>query len=120
MQNNNIQTLIDHCLSKIGAFQDFPFGEDVLVLKIASKMFAAVSNRGNQANISLKCDPIHAEMLRQQYPVITPGYHFNKKHWNTIVVDGSISENELFEMINHSYDLVFKGLTKIERELIKY
>ncbi|AIQ11334.1 MmcQ/YjbR family DNA-binding protein [Paenibacillus durus] len=110
------KTLASYCLSKKGAIEEYPFGDGVLVIKVASKMFALLSERNNQLNISLKCDPIIAESLRQQYSSITPGYHLNKTHWNTIIMDGSISESELFKMIDHSYELVFKGLKKSEKE----
>ncbi|MCX7920630.1 MAG: MmcQ/YjbR family DNA-binding protein [Clostridia bacterium] len=110
--------LTSYCLSKKGATEDYPFGPDVLVIKVSSKMFALISMKANKLNISLKCDPFLADNLRQQYASVTPGYHLNKKHWNTIVVDGSISEQELYWMIDHSYELVLNSLTKIEREAI--
>lgn len=112
------EALINYCLSKKGASEDFPFGPDVLCIKVASKMFALISLRGNKLNISLKCDPILAEDLRQQYKALTQGYHLNKKHWNTLSVDGSIPDQEIFWMIDHSYNLVLKGLTKSEQELL--
>ena len=69
-------------------------------------------------NLSLKCDPFVAEDLRQRYPAITPGYHLSKRHWNTILIDGSVPDSEVIWMIDHSYDLVFKSLTKTEKEQI--
>lgn len=114
----NFKTLSSYCLSKKGAIEDYPFGDDVLVIKIASKMFALISERNDQLNISLKCDPFLAENLRQQYPAITPGYHLNKSHWNTILIDSSIPESELNKMIDHSYELVFKRLKKLEKDAI--
>lgn len=114
----DLKTLRNYCLSKNGAIEDFPFGDDVTVIKVASKMFALISERNNQLNISLKCDPFLAENLRQQYASITPGYHLNKSHWNTIMIDGSLPESALNNMIDHSYALVFKGLRKSEREAI--
>ena len=105
-----------YCLMKKGAFEDFPFGVDVLVIKVASKIFALVSMRGSKLNLSLKCDPFLAEELRQRHTAVTPGYHLNKKHWNTIIVDGSIPDQEICWMIDHSYDIVFKSLTKAEKE----
>jgi predicted DNA-binding protein (MmcQ/YjbR family) len=110
--------ILNYCLSKKGAIEDYPFGNAVLVIKIASKMFALISERNNLLNISLKCEPFLADHLRQQYPCITPGYHLNKSHWNTIVIDGSLTELELSKMIDHSYDLVFKSLKKLEKEAI--
>jgi predicted DNA-binding protein (MmcQ/YjbR family) len=114
----DFQKITHYCLAKKGAYKDYPFGSDVLVVKIASKMFALISQQNNQINISLKCNPILADNLRQQYPCITPGYHLNKTHWNTVLIDGSLTELELFKMIDHSYDLIFKGLKKIEKETI--
>jgi len=101
--------IIHYSLSKKGAFEDYPFGSDVLVIKVGSKIFALISERGGKLNISLKCDPFLADTLRQQYPSVTPGYHLNKKHWNTIEVNDSIPIDELYWMIDHSYDLVFKS-----------
>jgi predicted DNA-binding protein (MmcQ/YjbR family) len=115
----DFQKISNYCLSQRGAYEDYPFGRDVLVMKIATKMFALISERNGQINISLKCNPILADNLRQQYPCITPGYHLNKTHWNTVQIDGSLAEPELFKMIDHSYDLVFKGLKKIEKETIQ-
>lgn len=112
------KAIANYCLSKKGAVEDFPFGADVLTIKVATKMFALISERGNKTNISLKCDPFLAQDLRERYPSITPGYHLNKKHWNTIVVDDSIPDHEIKWMIDHSYDLVIKSLTKAERESI--
>ncbi|MCX7708293.1 MAG: MmcQ/YjbR family DNA-binding protein [Clostridia bacterium] len=110
------KAVTDYCLSKKGVAEDFPFGPDVLTFKVGSKMFALISGRGNKINISLKCDPFLAQDLRERYPLITPGYHLNKKHWNTIVIDDSIPDHEIFWMIDHSYELVLKSLTKAERE----
>lgn len=106
----------NYCISKMGAFEEFPFGPDVLVIKVASKMFALMSGREGKFNLSLKCDPFLAEDLRQRYAAITSGYHLNKKHWNTIVLDGSVPDSEITWMIDHSYDLVVKSLTKVEKE----
>ncbi|MGF7050687.1 putative DNA-binding protein (MmcQ/YjbR family) [Paenibacillus sp. DS2015] len=112
----DINALTQYCLSKKGALEDYPFGDDVLVIKVVSKMFALISDNGDQPKISLKCDPFIAENLRQQHTAITPGYHLNKNHWNTILIDGTIPELEIFKMIDHSYELVFKGLKKSEKE----
>lgn len=114
----DITSLSDYCLSKKGSLKDYPFGDDVLVIKVASKMFALINVHSSQLRISLKCDPFIAENLRQQYASITPGYHLNKNHWNTILIDGTISEQELYDMIDLSYELVFKGLRKAEKDAI--
>lgn len=108
------EALRAECLSKRGATEDFPFGDDVAVMKVRGKVFALLPVDGS--SISLKCDPTRAVMLRDTYPAITPGYHLNKRHWNTITLDGSVPEDEIIEMIDHSYDLVVLGLPKKERE----
>jgi predicted DNA-binding protein (MmcQ/YjbR family) len=107
--------LRDYCLSKAGTTAEFPFGPDVEVLKVVGKMFALIPT-DTPLSISLKCDPALAEILRQTYPAVIPGYHLSKKHWNTVSVDGSVPEDEVLEMIDHSYELVVKGLTKAQRE----
>ncbi|WP_084577617.1 MmcQ/YjbR family DNA-binding protein [Sporomusa malonica] len=104
--------LLTYCLTKPGAIEDYPFGPDVIVIKVASKMFALMSRRNDQDNLSLKCDPNYSEILRQQYPSLTPGYHLNKRHWNTLLLDGSIPENEVRTLIDHSYDLVYRSLPR--------
>lgn len=113
------QALRAYCLSRKGAVEDFPFGEDTIVYKIMGKMFALLPARPARDEppiISLKCDPTLALLLRQTYDAVQPGYHLNKSHWNTITVDGSIPYSEIEEMIDHSYGLVVKGLKKIERD----
>ncbi|GGG03311.1 MmcQ/YjbR family DNA-binding protein [Paenibacillus aceti] len=112
--------LIAYCSSKKGAVQDYPFGPEPLVMKVGGKMFALLNEQGQQdeANISLKCDPVIAENLREQHKCVLPGYHLNKKHWNTVVINGSLPLADLQAMIDHSYDLVFRSLTKNERESI--
>jgi predicted DNA-binding protein (MmcQ/YjbR family) len=107
--------LTDYCLKKNGSTRSYPFGEGALVFKVASKMYALVAESARPLTINLKCDPFIAENLRQQYASITPGYHMNKKHWNTVILDGSIEEEELCSMIDHSYDLVFHSLKKAEK-----
>ncbi|WP_125666381.1 MmcQ/YjbR family DNA-binding protein [Paenibacillus baekrokdamisoli] len=107
-----VEFIKEYCLSKPGSAEDYPFGPEPLVVKIGGKMFALLSGD----SLSLKCDPIIAENLREQYEAVTPGYHMNKKHWNSIRLDGSIPEEELQDMIDHSYKLVVKGLPKAERD----
>lgn len=103
--------LINHCEQKPGAQRDYPFGPEPLVMKVAGKMFALISFD----SISLKCNPVIAQNLREQHTAVQPGYHLNKKHWNTVTVDGTLSELELQEMIDHSYELVVASLTKLAR-----
>lgn len=111
----NKQELIRYCLTRTGAVEDFPFGPEPSVMKVGGKMFALISEDG-AASISLKCDPFEADLLRAQYEAVKPGYHLNKRHWNTVTVDGSVPEQELLDMIDQSYGLVVRSLTKAERE----
>ena len=102
------------------AFEDYPFGPDVLVLKIAGKMFATLSETpGHAARMNLKCDPDEAVMLRDIFSSVLPGYHMNKRHWNTIVLDGSIPRGEIERMIDNSYSLVVAGLPRRQRQALQ-
>lgn len=114
----NRAELRSYCLSKPAAVEDFPFGDEVAVIKVMGKMFALLPVDG-PPHISLKCDPDWAVLLRQSYASVTPGWHLNKRHWNSIEVDGSVSLDEICEMIDHSYDLVVKNLPRSEREKLK-
>ncbi len=114
----DIETIKDYCAAKKAVTSDFPFGEDTLVYRVMGKIFALLPIRGS-LSINLKCDPAFAEILRQTHPAVTPGYHMNKKHWNTVLIDGSISDDEILDFIDHSYDVVVKGLSKAEREKLK-
>ncbi len=114
----NIEEFSNYCLSKKATEATFPFGETTLVLKVVGKMFAIVSLDREILSASLKCDPERAEELREQHSEITPGFHLNKKHWNTVDCEGSLGNKFLFELIDHSYDMVVKGLTKKEREIL--
>jgi len=102
----NIEALREYCISKKGATESFPFGEDTLVFKAGGKIFALVNLDGD-LSINLKCDPALAIELRERYSSVIPGYHMNKKHWNTILADGSVPDKKIFEWIDHSYDLVY-------------
>lgn len=113
----DIEDLKAYGLSKKGTSFDFPFGEDTLVLRVMGKIFALAGVKGSSMN--LKCDPDWAEVLRQTYPAVTPGYHMNKRHWNTIRLDGSITDDEILEMMDHSYEQVLKGLKKADREKLR-
>jgi predicted DNA-binding protein (MmcQ/YjbR family) len=111
----NIQQLYEFCLSKKGVTEHFPFDEDTLVFKVGGKMFALTSLKqfedGNPS-MNLKCDPEKAEELRAEYDGIRPGYHMSKVHWNSVDFNKDVSTKMICELINHSYDLVFKSLTK--------
>jgi predicted DNA-binding protein (MmcQ/YjbR family) len=93
-------------LSMPSARLDYPFGENTAVYKINDKMFALVTENKEPVQISLKCDPLLAETLREKYDSVMPGYHLNKKHWNTIVLTGQLEWDEVTDLIRHSYDLV--------------
>ncbi len=105
----NIEDLRDYCLSKPGVEETEPFGPDTLVYKVRSKIFLLTGLNSGQLRFNVKCDPDEAEELRAQYPCVIPGYHMNKKHWNTIIADGSVGNNLLKEWIDNSYDLVKNG-----------
>ncbi|MBV9119145.1 MAG: MmcQ/YjbR family DNA-binding protein [Chloroflexi bacterium] len=106
------------CSGLPGAVEDYPFGDGVAVFKVAGRMFALVPVEEEPGSISLKCDPDLALHLRARYEAVQPGYHLNKRHWNTVTLDGSIEDAELEEMIGHSYDLVVRGLPRAERARI--
>ena len=112
----NIETLREYCLSKKAVTEDFPFGETTLVFRIKDKIFLLVALDADPLQFNAKCDPEKAIELREAYDAIKPGYHMNKKHWNTIVVDGSISTKLIKEMIDDSYDLIVQSLPKKSRE----
>ncbi len=115
----NIETLRSYCLSKRGSTEDFPFDENVLVFKVMGKMFAASNITSEELVVNLKCDPVKAVQLRDAYDAIRPGYHMNKKHWNTVKMDNSVPDQVVRGWIDNSYDLVVKGLPKkLQAELI--
>jgi predicted DNA-binding protein (MmcQ/YjbR family) len=101
----NIESLREYCISKKEATESFPFGEDTLVFKTGGKIFALINLDGD-LSINLKCDPSLALELRERYSSVTSGYHMNKKHWNTINLDGTVPDKEVFSWIDHSYSLV--------------
>jgi predicted DNA-binding protein (MmcQ/YjbR family) len=107
------------CSAKPGVVEDYPFGDEVAVFKVGGRMFALVPLGGTPGSASLKCDPDLAIALRGRYPGITPGYHLNKRHWNTVVLDGSVPDEEVLELIDHSYDLVVARLTRAERDRLR-
>jgi predicted DNA-binding protein (MmcQ/YjbR family) len=104
------------CQRQSGALLEYPFGPEARVYKVAGKMFALVHEQDD--SISLKCDPALAEILRQRYADVTPGYHLNKRHWNTIRFDAGVPDDELREMITQSYELIVRSLTKAQREAL--
>ncbi|HSX43500.1 MAG TPA: MmcQ/YjbR family DNA-binding protein [Candidatus Saccharimonadales bacterium] len=100
------KTVEEYLLSMPNARLDYPFGEDVAVYKVGDKMFALISEKKEPLNLSLKCDPELSKILREKYETIMPGYHLNKKHWNTIILSGQLPWEEVQTFIRHSYDLV--------------
>ena len=108
--------LLAYLMTKPEALQDYPFGPGVLVLKVQGKMFALLGVAGSPIEINLKCEPQQALMLRDIFAAVRPGYHMNKTHWNTVTLDGSIPDGEVQRMIDHSYALVVKSLTKAKRK----
>lgn len=113
----NVEELRDYCLQKPGTTEGFPFGEETLVFKVAEKIYLLIGlTNGNRFNV--KCDPELAIELRERYPEVIPGYHMNKKLWNTVYMDGSLTRKQLCEMIDHSYEQVVKSLPKkVQAEL---
>ena len=109
----------EYCLSKPQTTEGTPFGPDVVVFKVGGKMFALASLDEVPTTANLKCDPDMALELRDRYEQVRPGYHMNKKHWNTVEIGTGIPDAELRRMIDHSYDLVVKGLPNVKRVRIK-
>ena len=114
----DIETFRTYCLSKKGVTEEFPFDENTLVFKVMGKMFALTGLERIPFSVNLKCDPDRSIELREYHSEITPGYHMSKKHWNTVNFSESLSTSMLLELIDHSYNLVVKGLTKkLKQEL---
>lgn len=114
----DIETFRSYCLDKKMASESLPFGDDTLVFKVVDKIFA-IADITLFESINLKCDPEQAILLREQYPAVQPGYHMNKKHWNTILMNGSIPDRMLRQWIDDSYDLVVNKLPKkIKQQLL--
>ena len=114
----NIEEFREYCISKPGVTEEFPFDENTLVFKVMGKMFA-LTDLVDAFSLNLKCDPERAIELREQFPAIQPGYHMNKAHWNTVLMDGSLSSNLILELIDHSYQLVVDKLPgKIRQSLV--
>jgi len=108
----NHQQLIDYFLAKPGASQSYPFGPDVRVFKVQNKMFGLISESDDPKRINLKCDPDEAMALRDVFEDVIAGYHMNKRHWNTVIMEGDVPDGEVERMIDNSYDLVVQSLSK--------
>jgi predicted DNA-binding protein (MmcQ/YjbR family) len=104
-----------HCLARPGATEDFPFGPDVSVFKVAGKMFALAVLDATPLQVSVKCDPAEALALRATYAAVRPGYHLDKRHWNTVDVGADVTDDEVLEMIDESYRLVTAKLPRAQR-----
>ena len=114
----NIEQIHEYCLSKKEVTESFPFDDSTLVFKVFNRMFALMNLEGD-LTINLKCDPEQAMELREIYPAVRPGYHMNKKYWNTVIIDGSVSDTILKTWIDHSYNEVVKKLPKTKQQRLK-
>lgn len=112
------ERLHQYLLSKPGAAVDFPFDAVTLVIKVGGKMFALITLDDHPLRMNLKCNPAKAQALRDCFPSILPGYHMNKRHWNTLVLDESLPDDLILSLIDDSYELVVQGLSKVARQLI--
>jgi len=115
----NIEQIREYCFKKKGVTEEFPFDEETLVFKVAGKIFLLASLESIPLQINLKCDPEKAIELREEYESVQPGYHMNKKHWNTIIIDGTVPARKVFEWIDDSYNLVVSGLKNSEKKLLE-
>ena len=112
-----LEAFTKYCLSKPFVTKDFPFGEETICFMLAGKIFS-ITSYNVPLKVNLKCDPEEAVELRERYEEVQPGYHMNKKHWNTVDFEGSISDSELRRMVDNSYDLIVSSLSKKQRDLL--
>lgn len=112
----SLEAFKNYCLSKNGTTESFPFDDETLVFKVSSKMFALTNINKPILEVNLKCEPFMSEDLRRDFHAIKPGYHMNKKHWNTIIFDGSIPDEKILFLVDLSFELVYNGLKKSEKE----
>lgn len=112
----NIEELREFCISKKGVEECFPFDSETLVFKVMGKAFLLTGIEGKPVSFNVKCDPQKAIELRERYDCVKPGFHMNKKHWNTVTVDGSATQKQLQDWINDSYNLVVEKLTKTQKK----
>jgi len=115
----NLSSLQAYMLGKPGTIASYPFGEGTLVFKVVGKVFALIAEDADPLRINLKCDPDDALALRAKYAAIIPGYHMNKRHWNSLILDGSLPVELVYELIDHSYELVVQSLSKSKREMLR-
>jgi predicted DNA-binding protein (MmcQ/YjbR family) len=112
------EELRDYCLSLLGTHEEFPFGPETSAFKVAGKIFAVSRLAEDPLRISLKCDPALAEELREAHAAVTPGYRLNKRHWNTVIIDGSLSDETISDMVEDSYDLIVSKLPRVRRQAL--
>jgi predicted DNA-binding protein (MmcQ/YjbR family) len=112
------EQLRDHCLSFRGSEEAFPFSAEMSVFKVAGKIFALSRLDGDPLTVSLKCEPALAEQLRETHAAVAPGYHLNKRHWNTVTIDGSIPDRPLEDMVEDSYDLILSSLSRARQRTL--
>ncbi len=115
----NYQQLKSYLQGKPAAVEEYPFYPDTPVFKVRGKIFAILFEQDGMTSVNLKCEPDQANALRDIFPAVKPGYHMNKRHWNTVLLDGSIPSAEIERMVDHSYALIVKGLKKIERQALE-
>ncbi|MDB5121396.1 MAG: hypothetical protein JWN56_2614 [Sphingobacteriales bacterium] len=111
----DIESLREYCLAKPGAIEALPFGDETLVFKVCDKIFLLTSLKGS-GSFNVKCDPEKAMTLREEFTEVQPGYHMNKKHWNTVSMKGKLTTHQLKEMIDHSFALIFNSLPKSKQQ----
>lgn len=114
-----LQRIRDHLLAMPGSEETTPFGPEVLVYKVGGKMFALLGWQNLPVTVNLKCDPERAVLLREEHAAIAPGYHMNKQHWNTLTLDRTLDDALVFELVQHSYDLIVASLTKKARAALE-
>ena len=115
----NVEQIREYCLKKEGVTEEFPFDEETLVFKVIGKIFLLVSLDSLPLQFNVKCDPEVAIELRERYESVEPGYHMNKKHWNTVIIDGFVPDKIILKWIDNSYDLVVGGLKKADQKKLK-
>jgi len=114
----NMEKFREYCLSRSGVTEELPFDNQTLVYKVMGKIFALTTLDGEVFSFNLKCDPEKAIDLRERFSCVKPGYHMNKRHWNTVVVDGTVPRAELYQWIDHSYELVVSKLTRAQKQTL--
>jgi len=114
-----LEQIREYCLSKNNVAEDMPFGEETLCFRVLGKIFLLTGINGKPLQINLKCDPERAIILREEHESIIPGYHMNKKHWNTLIIDGSLKYSLVKELIDHSHNLIVASLPKLVRDKIE-